>query len=279
MLGQVPIGFAMMIVGLAGFALETGWQPALTLLATEPSGVLSNVDLATVPLFLLMGTFASAAGFSADVYKRGGRRFSATGAAASPTPPSAAARCSARCAARRPRRPRPSAKGGFARDGQSCGYSTGFSTGTIDAAGGTLKSLIPPSVVIDPLTASRPRPSSSTCSSRPFIPAILVIALNLIAHRHRRAPSIRPARRSGRASPGRSACRPLKIAAPAGADTDESRCSAACTAAYSPSTRPPGRGGAVVSDSPYLRGRMSWAQAPCWQGFCASPPAGPECST
>ena len=61
MLAQVPIGFAMIIVGIVGFALQTGWAPALTLLASEPSGVLSSVDLAAVPLFLLMGTFATAA--------------------------------------------------------------------------------------------------------------------------------------------------------------------------------------------------------------------------
>ena len=64
-LAQVPIGFAMIIVGVAGLALQTSWGTALTLLATEPASVLSNVDLATVPLFLLMGTFSTMAGFSA----------------------------------------------------------------------------------------------------------------------------------------------------------------------------------------------------------------------
>src|SRR5260221_6056379 len=67
-LAQIPIGFAMIIVGVVGLALETSWGPALTILATEPVSVLSNVDLATVPLFLLMGTFATTAGFSAEIY-------------------------------------------------------------------------------------------------------------------------------------------------------------------------------------------------------------------
>ena len=66
---QVPIGFAMLGVGLVGYALQAGWSPALTLLASETSGLLASVDLATVPLFLLMGTFASAAGFSRDIYR------------------------------------------------------------------------------------------------------------------------------------------------------------------------------------------------------------------
>ena len=67
-LAQIPIGFAMMIVGVVGLALQTNWGPALTILATEPVSVLSNVDLATVPLFLLMGTFTTAAGLSSEIY-------------------------------------------------------------------------------------------------------------------------------------------------------------------------------------------------------------------
>ena len=65
---QVPIGIAMIVVGVVGFALQSGWGPALSILAGEPSGILSSVDLASVPLFLMMGTFATAAGFSADIY-------------------------------------------------------------------------------------------------------------------------------------------------------------------------------------------------------------------
>ena len=48
-LAQVPIGIAMIIVGVVGYALQAGWGPALTILASEPSGLLASVDLATVP--------------------------------------------------------------------------------------------------------------------------------------------------------------------------------------------------------------------------------------
>ena len=66
---QVPIAFAMITVGVVGFALQGGgWLPALSFLATEPSYVLSSTALSAVPLFLLMGSFASVAGFSEDVY-------------------------------------------------------------------------------------------------------------------------------------------------------------------------------------------------------------------
>ena len=76
---QVPIGFAMLGVGLVGYALQAGWSPALTLLASETSGLLASVDLATVPLFLLMGTFASAAGFSRDIYRAAAAWFEGRG--------------------------------------------------------------------------------------------------------------------------------------------------------------------------------------------------------
>ena len=36
---QVPIGFAMIIVGVVGFAMQAGWGPAVTLLVNEPIGV------------------------------------------------------------------------------------------------------------------------------------------------------------------------------------------------------------------------------------------------
>jgi len=66
---QVPIGFAMLGVGLVGYALQAGWSPALTLLASETSGLLASVDLATVPLFLLMGEVMLRAGLSDRLYR------------------------------------------------------------------------------------------------------------------------------------------------------------------------------------------------------------------
>lgn len=66
---HVPIGFAMLIVGVGGLALQTSWAPALSLISAEASNILSSVDLATVPLFILMGTFAAIAGFPRDLYE------------------------------------------------------------------------------------------------------------------------------------------------------------------------------------------------------------------
>ncbi|MGD1886346.1 MAG: TRAP transporter large permease [Cohaesibacteraceae bacterium] len=66
---HVPVGIAMAVVGVVGFGLMIGWSPALSLLATEPVAVMSNLDLAVIPLFLLMGNLAARAGLASDVYK------------------------------------------------------------------------------------------------------------------------------------------------------------------------------------------------------------------
>ena len=67
---HVPIGIAM---GLAGFVsiglILDDWAAAITLFSTEPTAILASADLAVIPLFLLMGSFASAAGLSADIYR------------------------------------------------------------------------------------------------------------------------------------------------------------------------------------------------------------------
>jgi C4-dicarboxylate transporter DctM subunit len=65
---HVPIGIAMGVVGAAGFASIVGVDPALSLLASEPASLFTNLDLAVIPLFLLMGSLAAAAGLPSDVY-------------------------------------------------------------------------------------------------------------------------------------------------------------------------------------------------------------------
>src|SRR5260370_38046279 len=84
---HIPLAFAMIVVGIVAFALQTEWASALTFLATEPSQVLGSMDLAAVPLFLMMGAFVNVSGFSRDLYAaaaallrppRGGRFFSSS---------------------------------------------------------------------------------------------------------------------------------------------------------------------------------------------------------
>lgn len=66
---QIPIGIAMGIVGVAGVAMIIGIGPALSLLEVEPATAMNSAELATIPLFLLMGNLATAAGISGDIFK------------------------------------------------------------------------------------------------------------------------------------------------------------------------------------------------------------------
>ncbi|NBX54332.1 MAG: TRAP transporter large permease [Betaproteobacteria bacterium] len=176
-LWQVPIGFAMLGVGLVGYAMQSGWSPALTLLASETSGLLASVDLATVPLFLMMGTFASAAGFSRDIYRaaaawfghrRGGLAYATMGgcAAFGAVCGSSTATAATFAKAALPEMLRR-------------GYSPAFSTGTI-AAGGTLKALIPPSIVMI-LYCVVTKTFIFDLFYAAIVPALLALLMNLLA--------------------------------------------------------------------------------------------------
>jgi C4-dicarboxylate transporter DctM subunit len=174
---QVPIGFAMIIVGVVGFALQAGWGPAVTLLVNEPTGVLSSADLATVPLFLLMGTFASVAGFSTDIYnaaaaclghRRGGLAYATIGGSAAFGVVCGSSTATAAVFAR-----------AALPEMIKRGYSPAFSTGVI-AAGGTLKSLIPPSIVMI-LYCIVSKAFILDLFRAAIIPAFVAIAVNLLA--------------------------------------------------------------------------------------------------
>jgi C4-dicarboxylate transporter, DctM subunit len=177
MLLQVPIGFAMIIVGVAGFALQSGWGPAVTLLVNEPVGILSSADLATVPLFLLMGTFASVAGFSTDLYnlasaclghRRGGLAYATIGGSAAFGVVCGSSTATAATFAK-----------AALPEMLKRGYSPAFSTGTI-AAGGTLKSLIPPSIVMI-LYCIVSKAFILDLFRAAILPAIVAVAVNLLA--------------------------------------------------------------------------------------------------
>jgi C4-dicarboxylate transporter, DctM subunit len=65
----MPVAAVMGLLGLAGTALFLGWNPSLSVLASETAGFLTNPQIAALPLFLLMGAFAMVAGLSDDVYR------------------------------------------------------------------------------------------------------------------------------------------------------------------------------------------------------------------
>jgi C4-dicarboxylate transporter, DctM subunit len=143
---RVPIGLAMFVVGLIGLMIVTdGTQVAFGRLKSETYSTFSSYSLTIVPMFLLMGHFATLGGMSNALFKaaegflghrRGGVAMAAIGACAGF---GAICGSSLATAATMGRVALPELK--------EYGYAGGFSTATL-AAGGTLGILIPPSVVL-----------------------------------------------------------------------------------------------------------------------------------
>jgi tripartite ATP-independent transporter DctM subunit len=143
---RIPIGLAMLAVGIGGSWLVTGsLNPVMAQFKNLTHGTFANYSLSVVPLFLLMGQFASLGGMSAALFKaaatwlghrKGGVAMAAVGACAG-----FGAICGSSLAT-------------AATMGQvtlpelrKYGYSGALATGTL-AAGGTLGILIPPSVIL-----------------------------------------------------------------------------------------------------------------------------------
>ncbi|MEO3386224.1 TRAP transporter large permease [Mesorhizobium sp. CAU 1741] len=143
---RIPIGLAMLLCGLGGTWLIMGSPaPILARLKGETYSTFSSYSLSIIPLFLLMGQFASLGGMSQSLFKaanaflghrRGGVAMSAIGACAGF---GAICGSSLATAATMAQVALPELK--------RYGYSGGLATGTL-AAGGTLGILIPPSVVL-----------------------------------------------------------------------------------------------------------------------------------
>ena len=66
---RMPVAFAMALVGFVGFAYLTGPEAALSLLGLDIYDTFSSYPLSVIPMFILMGTFAFAAGISKRLFK------------------------------------------------------------------------------------------------------------------------------------------------------------------------------------------------------------------
>lgn len=144
MMLRIPVGVAMGIVGVGGFGILAATKPALNLLAQSPIRVATDYDLAVIPMFILMGCFATAAGMSRELFRageawlghrRGGLAMATVTACAgfAAINGSSVATAATMTSVALPEMRRN-------------GYHPGFSTGVI-AAGGTLGIMIPPSVI------------------------------------------------------------------------------------------------------------------------------------
>jgi len=146
MMLRVPVGIAMGLVGVLGFGYLIGdIAPALKLLAQSPIRTATEAEFAVIPLFLLMGAFASASGMSRELFRasntflghlRGGLGIATIAACGG-----FAAICGSSVAT----------AATFSKvaypEMRQHGYPQSFATGVI-AAGGSLGIMIPPSTVL-----------------------------------------------------------------------------------------------------------------------------------
>jgi tripartite ATP-independent transporter DctM subunit len=65
---RMPIGIAMLLVGIVGFAILNGPQAALAALGSYPYQYAAVYDFAIIPLFVLMGNLGSVSGMARDLY-------------------------------------------------------------------------------------------------------------------------------------------------------------------------------------------------------------------
>jgi tripartite ATP-independent transporter DctM subunit len=171
-----PVGIAMILVGFSGFAAIIGIGQALSVLETGAFETASNYSFTLVPLFLLMGSLVSRAGFSRDLFLAA-RRFThgwngglavagvIASAAFSTVSGSSLATASTMTRVAYP-------------EMRAQGYDPRLAAGSL-AAGGTLGIMIPPSIALL-LYALITEQSVGTMFLAGFLPGLLAFALYVV---------------------------------------------------------------------------------------------------
>ncbi|HUT49789.1 MAG TPA: TRAP transporter large permease [Alphaproteobacteria bacterium] len=168
----MPIGFALGVVGLVGSVIIIGSEPAFSMLGQTAFETVVTHELSVVPLFILMGYFATSSGLSEMLFRacntwlghrRGGLALATIGGCGS-----FAAICgsSLATAATMTQVALPEMR--------RYGYDERLATGAI-AAGGTIGILIPPSVILV-LYGILTETSIAELFAAGIIPGILTIA-------------------------------------------------------------------------------------------------------
>lgn len=66
---RTPVAIAMIIVGVIGTWVLNGWPASMSTLVDESFVIASTYELIVIPLFVLMGNFATLSGMSSDLYR------------------------------------------------------------------------------------------------------------------------------------------------------------------------------------------------------------------
>ena len=65
---RVPIAAAMFVAGAVGYVMQAGWLPLSNFLNTQAFARFASYDLSVIPLFILMGNFATQGGISKALF-------------------------------------------------------------------------------------------------------------------------------------------------------------------------------------------------------------------
>jgi len=173
---HVPVGVSLAITGTGIFAWIAGFNEAVSLIGTEFSATFSNMNYSIIPFFIFLGSLASTAGLSTDLFRlansflghrRGGLALATVGgcAAFGSVCGSSLATVATMARVALP-------------EMLKRGYSPSLATGSI-AAGGALGSLIPPSLIIV-LYALLTDLDTRSLMLAAIIPAVLAITMNAL---------------------------------------------------------------------------------------------------
>ena len=176
-LATLPVGIALLFSGMIGVAALIGWGRAATLVGEELMSLLTNPELSLIPLFLMMGAFATTSGMSADIYRLAQATFgSRRGGLAMAT----VAGCAGFGALTGTSIATAATIGAVSLpEMRARGYAPSLATGCV-AAGATLGQLVPPSTIIV-LYAILVEASIGKLYIAILIPAALSILLYLVA--------------------------------------------------------------------------------------------------
>ena len=189
---KVPVAISLIIISLCGTAIIRGWNVAFAQLGRTPFDTSSDYSLSVIPLFILMGMILSNTGIGKDLYRmvnswighlRGGLAMVTIGTASIFSAISGSLNATT------------ATVGKIALpEMKKYNYDPGLSTASV-AAGGTLGSLIPPSVILILYGILTKEPIGALLISG-IIPGIvqIIIFLLTVYVLVRRNPSIAPAR-------------------------------------------------------------------------------------
>ena len=174
---RVPIGVALALVGVCGYAAIDGWRKALAMMGSVPFELASAYSLSVVPLFILMGAVAARANMAKEMFEAANGLFSGVRGALANATVGACALFGAICGSSI------ATAATFSRvaipEMRRHGYEPSFAAGAV-AAAGTLDVLIPPSVLLA-IYALAAEQSLIKLYAAAFIPGFVLAALYVLA--------------------------------------------------------------------------------------------------